>query len=170
MVWAAGMGSSAGFWDYLERVRPRNGVVLCREVVRLARETSRSPQEAWMRLCWMLDAGLPEPLGNVPVFDRHGELLGVPDLLDPVAGVVGEYQGAIHRNVARHRSDIDREERFRSHGLEYFEVVAGQLSDFRTATRMREVRRRARFLDPDERCWTLEQPAWWVAREARRAS
>ena len=38
----------------------------------------------------------PRPLCNVPVFDRFGQHIGTPDLLDPVAGVVGEYDGALH--------------------------------------------------------------------------
>jgi hypothetical protein len=171
MTVAAGLGSVETFWRFLSGVRPRNGVVLARAAAELARGTSRSPQEAWMRLSWCLDAGLPEPLCNVPVFDRQGNLLGIPDLLDPVAGVVGEYQGAIHRDADQHRRDVERAERFRSHDLEYFEVVGGQLYDVRTATRMREVRARGRFLAPDQRAWTLDAPDWWQEwSRQRRAS
>lgn len=170
MVVAAGLGSVDDFWSYLERERPRNGVVLAREVATLATGRFWSPQEARMGQCWCLDALLPEPLFNVPVFDLHGNLLGIPDLFDPVAGVVGEYQGAVHRNASQHRRDVERAERFRGAGLEYFEVVAGQLKHPHTPTRMRQVRARARFLSPDERAWTLDEPAWWREREARRAS
>ncbi len=49
-----------------------------------------------MRMIWVVDAGLPRPLCNMPIFDRHGRHIGTPDLLDPVAGVVGEYDGALH--------------------------------------------------------------------------
>src|SRR4051812_23040440 len=146
MVVASGLGTVEEFWVFLDHVRPRNGVVLGRAAAELARGTSWSPQEVWMRLCWSLDAGLPEPRCNVPVFDRHGNLLGIPDLFDPEAGVVGEYQGAIHRDPGQHRRDVERAERFRGHGLEYFEVVGGQLHDVRTSYRMRQVRSRARFL------------------------
>jgi hypothetical protein len=164
MAVAAGFGTVDDFWKYLDEVRPRNGVVLARAAAHLACGTHWSPQEAWMCQCWCLDAGLPRPLGNVPVFDRHGQLLGIPDLFDPQAGVVGEYQGAVHRDIAQHRGDVERAERFRAHGLEYFEVVAGQLYDVRTASRMRTTRARALFLPPEERTWTLEIPAWWLAR------
>jgi hypothetical protein len=164
MAIAAGFGGIDDFWRYLDQVRPRNGVVLAREAAGLARGTCWSPQESWMRLCWCLDAGLPEPLCNVPVFDRSGGLLGIPDLFDPEAGVVGEYQGAVHRSREQHRRDVERAERFRAHGLEYFEVVAGQLFDATTATRMRHVRARAAFLPADRRTWTLEEPAWWQNR------
>jgi hypothetical protein len=164
MAIAAGLGSLADFWVFLGQVRPRNGVVLAREAADLACGTHWSPPEAWMCQCWCLDAGLPPPLGNVPVFDHHGQLLGIPDLFDPEAGVVGEYQGAVHRDAARHRCDVERAERFRAHELEYFEVVVGQLYDVRTAFRMRATRGRARFLPPEERTWTLDKPAWWLAR------
>ena len=70
---------------------------------------SRSPQETRMRLVWVVDAGLPPPLCNVPVFDCAGRLLGIPDLLDPVAGVVGEYNGADHKELDRRRADNVRE-------------------------------------------------------------
>jgi hypothetical protein len=171
MAVAAGLGTVDGFWNFLERVRPRNGVVLAREAAGLACGAHWSPQEAWMCQCWCLDAGLPEPMFNVPVFDLGGNLLGIPDLFDPDAGVVGEYQGAVHRDLAQHRRDVERAERFRSHGLEYFEVVGGQLYDVATATRMRQVRARAPFLAPADRAWTLEVPGWWQEQPRRaRAS
>ena len=116
-----------------------------------------------MRLCWTLDAGLPEPLVNVPVFDLGGHLLGIPDLFDDEAGLVGEYQGAIHRHRDRHRSDVHRAERFRDHGLEYLEIVGPDLDDVRTPARIRKVRSRALFLPPDQRRWTLEPPPGWAA-------
>jgi hypothetical protein len=163
MTLAAGLGTVQHFWAYLERVRPRNGVVLAREVTKLARTGARSPREVSMRLCWTLDAGLPEPLVNVPVFDLGGQLLGIPDLLDEEAGVVVEYQGAIHRHRDRHRSDVRRAELFRDHGLEYLEPVGPDVEDASTPARIRKVRSRALFLPPDKRRWTLDPPAWWAA-------
>ena len=82
-----------------------------------------------MKLVWVLDAGLDAPLVNQPVFDLAGNLLGYPDLLDPEAGVVGEYDGVDHKDRDRHRRDVSREQRYRDHGLEYFTVVGGDLQD-----------------------------------------
>lgn len=163
MALAAGVADVEAFWDYLERVRPRNGVVLAREVTKLARPGARSPREVSMRMCWTHDAGLPEPLVNVPVFDLSGNLIGIPDLFDEEAGLVGEYQGAIHRDRDRHRSDVWRAERFRDHGLEYLELVGPDIEDVRTPARIRQVRSRALFLPPEKRRWTLDPPAWWAA-------
>jgi len=58
------------------------GIPQCRAALGLSEENSWSPQETMMRLIWVLDAGLPAPLCNVPIFDRQGRHLGTPDLLD----------------------------------------------------------------------------------------
>jgi len=133
------------------------GSKLCLEALELASERSRSPAETRMALVWILDAGLPRPLRNRAVYGRQGQLLGVPDLFDPVAGVVGEYDGADHRGRERHRHDVGREDRFRRHRLECFRVVAGD--DVATvADRMITTRVRAAFLPPTERPWSLVRP------------
>lgn len=71
----------------------------------------------------MLDAGYPHPLVNRPVFDRNGQLLAIADLLDPVSGTVGEYDGAEHRKAGRHSGDVGREDWSRRHGLEVLGVI-----------------------------------------------
>lgn len=93
----------------------------------LADERCRSPQEAWFRMIWELDAGWGRPLCNREVFHEKGWLIGVPDLLDPHRGIVGEFAGADHRDIDRHESDIAREADFRAVGLEYVEVVGRDL-------------------------------------------
>jgi hypothetical protein len=77
------------------------------------------------------------------------------------AGLVGEYQGEDHKDGPRHREDVEREERFRDHGLEFFEVVGGDLARRQLVVdRMRKARARAKFLPPESRAWTLEPPPW----------
>ncbi len=162
MTVAAGLITPDQFAAYVEWRCAWTGVPLVRKAVPLVTSDSRSPTEARMRLIWELDAGLPRPLCNRPVFDLRGNLLGYPDLLDPVAGVVGEYDGAMHKGVARHRRDVAREDGFRSHGLEYFTVVGGDLANRGlVVARMLGARRRAKFLSPEKRDWTLDPPPWW---------
>ena len=169
MAAAARLTSVDEFADYVETRYAWTGVPLVRKALALASDDSRSPQESRMRLVWVLDAKLPWPLCNVPVFDLAGTLLGYPDLFDPVAGVVGEYDGADHLIEDRRRLDIEREQTFRDHGLEYFAVVRGDLRDRqRVADRMRAARARARFDRPEARRWKLEAPAWFEdSRELR---
>lgn len=143
------------------------GVPQVRAALPLASEDSRSPNETRMRLVWRLDAVLPPPLANQPVFDRCGTLLGVADLFDPVAGVVGEYDGADHRSGMRHAKDVAREDRFRGVGLEYFKVTGPDMRDRRlVANRMLSTRRRALWLAPGERSWTVEPPPGWAEEMA----
>ena len=165
MAVAAGLLTVSDLAAYVETRYAWEGVPRVRKSLALAIDDSRSPQETRMRLVWLLDAGLPPPLCNQPVFDGRGQLLGYPDLLDPVAGVVGEYDGADHLRRDRRRRDIQREQRFRDHGLEYFSAVRGDLRDRDlVARRMLRARARARFLPPGERSWTLQPPAWWRDR------
>src|SRR3712207_878710 len=114
--------------------------------MRPADEDSASPQETRLRLVWLLDARLPRPLVNQPVFSLDGVLLGYPDLLDKEAGLVVEYDGEDHRASTRHSHDVDREAGFREHGLEVTRVTGG---DFRRTDalvqRLHRARRRAGF-------------------------
>lgn len=140
-------------WRHVQRVR---------DALELADEDSRSPNETRMRLVWVLDAGLPRPLVNQPVFDLRGDLLGVADLFDSEAGVVGEFDGAAHRWAGRHRRDVLREDRFRRAGLEYFKVVGLDLADVDLVVdRMLATRARALRAPRGERDWTLEAPPGW---------
>lgn len=166
MAIAAGLGAVASYRDYVVPWRNAwTGVPFVRTALVLAIDDSRSPQETRMRLCWVLDARLPPPLCNREVFDLDGNLIGVPDLFDPVAGLVGEYDGADHKEGPRHQRDVAREERFRDHGLEYFEVVGGDLRDRDlVARRMLNARARAKFLPPESCAWTLTPPPWWHSR------
>lgn len=162
MAAAAGLISIGLFAVYVRLHPAWEGVPLVRDALPLASERSRSPQETRLRLVWVIDLDLDPPLVNRPVFDLRGNLLGIPDLLDPVAGVVGEYDGAAHKSGRRHREDVAREERFRGVGLEYFEVVGGDLQDRAlVAKRISAARERARWLPAERRSWTITPPAWW---------
>jgi hypothetical protein len=109
----------------------------------------------------------------VPVCDLDGRHVGTPDILDVKAGVVGEYDGAVHLTRESRARDLGREDAFRSVGLEYFTMVAGDAANQRAlVARMAAARGRALWLDPAVRRWTLDQPPWWVPTttvEQRRA-
>ena len=143
--------------------RPWTGIPQAREATDLADENLWSPWEQRMLNIWLLDAGLVRPLCNVPVFDRYGRHVGTPDLLDPIAGVVGEFDGGLHLLGAQRRKDRTREEEFRKLGLEYFTMFSADEADRgRMADRMLQVRERARFAAEATRQWTTALPAWWI--------
>jgi hypothetical protein len=139
------------------------GIPQCRTAHALGDENAWSPQEVGPRLVWELDAGLPRPLTNVPVFDLSGHHIGTPDLLDPVAGMAVEYDGAMHLEGARRARDVRREEAFRQVGLECLTVLAGDsTSRPLLAGRMIAARERALWLPEEQRRWTIQPPAWWI--------
>lgn len=162
MMAAAGLVSITQMSAYYEQRRSWRRATIVPVALRLASERSRSPAECRMRLVWELDAGLPRPLVNQEIFDRRGRFVAMVDLLDPVAGVVGEYDGAAHRETRRRGRDIGREELLRRLGLEYFDAVAPDLrARGALADRMRSTRARARFEPPEERAWTIDPPPGW---------
>lgn len=156
MACAARITSLRRIRSYVNR-HPRAGNALVLAALDLASEHSLSPPEVRMRLVWELDAGWSRPLVNQQLYSVTGELLGRPDLLDPETGVIGEYDGALHRRRARHRTDVDRAERFRRHGLEPFSLVAGD-TPAQQLERMEAARRRVLNRPPDERRWTVTPP------------
>jgi hypothetical protein len=166
---AAGLVTFGEFDAYVSSRNPWTGVCFAREAVALAGLGCWSRPEVGMALIWILDAGLGRPLCNAPIFDLSGRLIAIVDLLDPLAGCVGEYQGAEHKESARHRKDVAREQRMRDVGLECFEVVGGDLADVDLVVkRMHAARSRSLFRAPADCLWTLEQPSWWAAWAASR--
>ena len=144
-----------------ERRRWRN-VQQVERALGLAHERSRSPSETRMRLIWLLDAGLPPPLVNRPVFTRSGRFLGIGDLVDAEAAVFGEYDGADHRSVQAHTSDLSREDRCRGNNLDFFRITGPGLWRIpETVERMAAARERGLRRDRSRDTWSLELPDWW---------
>jgi hypothetical protein len=147
-------------WAYALAHPGMTGIPQARDATALADENCWSPMEVTMLLVWGLVAQLPRPLMNQPVFDLAGRHVGTPDLLDVESGTYGEYDGAFHLDGRRRRRDQEREDAFRSVGLEPFVMLAGQ-SDDEVAARMVAARERALRLGNTPR-WTIEQPSWWI--------
>jgi hypothetical protein len=91
------------------------GIPAARTASALVSSRAASCPESRLRVVWVLEAGLPVPLVNVEVVDEEGFLLGVADLFDPEAAMVGEYDGSYHRDLAQHTADNSREEGFERH-------------------------------------------------------
>lgn len=87
-------------------------------IVELADGQVKSRPESVMRWIWCVAARLPRPLVNHSICDAWGVVRGEPDLLDVEAGMVGEHDGAHHRELSQHASDNAREEDFENLGLE----------------------------------------------------
>lgn len=139
------------------------GIPQCREAIRHCDENAWSPREVDMRMLWTEEAGLPRPLTNRPVFSLSGQLIGTPDLIDPEAGVIGEYDGALHLASEQRTVDVRREGAFRAAGLEQVTMMAGDLGDHgHVIGRLRQAYARAGRQPTSDRAWTITPPPWWT--------
>lgn len=110
-----GSATMAEMEKLIGRARHRRGVVLARRVLPLLDARSRSRPESHLRFV-LVDAGLPRPAVNEPVYDEFGGWLGEPDLSYDDVGLAIEYNGARHADVDRMRKDITRELDFELRG------------------------------------------------------
>ncbi|MGI8700907.1 MAG: hypothetical protein ACR2JU_06835 [Nocardioidaceae bacterium] len=164
MMLSSGLLSKEELAAYLPEHRPAwKGVGQARKALELADSAAKSPAETRLRMLWMLTAGLPRPLVNRPVFSLDGHLLGIPDLLEPESGTVGEYDGEDHRELESHTSDNAREEELEDHGLVVTRVTALDMRR-RDVTVQRLTRAWSRGMSRDRRRdrWTLDQPDWYL--------
>ncbi|MET1007856.1 MAG: hypothetical protein ABWX96_20060 [Propionibacteriaceae bacterium] len=157
-----GLVTLADLGDYLTRRSGWTGVPLVRSALALADADVRSPWESRLRMVYTMEAGLPRPLVNPPVYDDRGRFVGVPDLLDVEAGLAIEYDGSGHRERVQHNQDNGREERLEDVNLI---VVRVDSYDYRyqrpqLIERMRKARARGLHRDRRRDRWTLETPQW----------
>jgi len=168
MMLASGLTTETELAVYLADHRPAwKGVGQARNALRFADGATRSPQETRLRMLWMINAALPRPLVNPPIFGWDGSLLGLADLLDPDAGTVGEYDGDQHRELNQHPRDNVREEAFEEHGLVVTRVTSLDLRNREaTAARLARAWFRGESRDRSKDRWTLVQPNWYRRRTA----
>lgn len=152
------------------------GVRQARQAVDLARVGVRSPWETRLRVFAELELGLVALEPNRAVFDRSGNLLGVPDLLDAEAGLALEYDGATwksvraqgHRDRTQHREDNAREERLERAGLIVVGAEKIDLTRYRVGLAERITAARADGLSRNRERdrWTLDEPDDWFGLPA----
>jgi len=110
---------------YVQLQRRVPGLVQVREALRLADPLSLSRPESKLRVLWVVDAGLPQPLVNASIFVRRtARRAGDPDLLDAKTGLAGVYDGDYHWELAQSTADNRRQERLEGLGLTIVRVTA----------------------------------------------
>lgn len=164
---SSGLTTLDGFRRYVAGRRCIAGIEKVRRALVVSADRVRSPKEAELMLIWHLEAELPMPLMNWPVFDELGTYLGSPDLLCPVCGVYGEYDGRGHEDESVRTIDADRDSQFASVGLIGFRATS---SDLQPATRLvdrmlRTVRQAEQSRLP--RTWQLGRDPWPLVRPDR---
>jgi hypothetical protein len=154
----------------------RRGVRQARRAIELARVGVASTWESRLRMFAVQELGWLNLQPNRAVFDQHGQLLGVPDLLDIEAGLAMEYDGARwrsdratgHRDRAQHREDNAREERLERAGLVVVRVEKDDLTRYRSALAERLASARADGLRRNRARdrWTVDEPEHWIGLPA----
>jgi hypothetical protein len=138
----------------------RRGARQARAAVALARPGARSPGETRLRVLYVQGLGAPTPLINPELVDLSGRLPDLPDLPDPAAGLVLEYDGARwagterdagHRDAEQHREDNVREERFERTGLRVVRADGVDVSSYPTLLTRRMAAARTEGLARDRR-------------------
>ncbi|MCW2816617.1 MAG: hypothetical protein JWN84_4072 [Nocardioides sp.] len=158
--------SIAEMEEFLATQNGWTGIPRARDAMPWAQENSWSPQEVHLRWVWEVEAGLPRPRCNAPVFLLSGTHVATPDLLDPETGVFGEYDGEVHLDRETRDRDLRREAALRDLGLEGAVMTAADRIDpSRFVTRLRSAYARARRRPAAGRGWTVEPPAWWTPTE-----
>ncbi|MEE3064891.1 MAG: DUF559 domain-containing protein [Actinomycetota bacterium] len=108
-----------------ERYSGRRGIMQAREAIALCDSGAQSPKESWLRIV-LVQAGLPPPQTQIPVFDHFGEPVAYLDMGWEELKVAVEYDGEQHRNDRRQYTwDVRRLETLERLGWIVIRVVAG---------------------------------------------
>lgn len=147
---------------YVAELGPVTGIQQARDALLESDENAWSPRETKMRGVWTRLAHLPRPMCNAPVFTLEGKHVGTPDLIDPVLGLVAEYNGSDHITLAGTARDVKKEAAYRALGLESVTMVASDWADLDEFTdRLLAAAQRARA-QTAKQLWTVEPPEWWT--------
>lgn len=108
-----------------QRYPGRRGIARARLAISLFDPGAQSPKETWLRLV-LVQAGLPRPQTQIPVFDEFGSAIAYLDMGWEDVKVAVEYDGDQHRSDrSQYNWDIRRLERLQHLGWILIRVVAG---------------------------------------------
>lgn len=127
----------------------RRGIDVARRVVALASDRSQSPGESLVRWC-IERAGLPQPLQQVALYDRHGSWLAVVDFFWPELGLVIEFDGLVKTSgefgdpVEVARRQLERQDQLLHAGVRVVRLKWGDVVSGRCMSMLIEVHRQHR--------------------------
>jgi hypothetical protein len=108
-----------------QRYPGRRGIARARLAISLFDSGAQSPKETWLRLV-LVQAGLPRPQTQIPVFDEFGSAIAYLDMGWEDVKVAVDYDGDHHRSDrSQYNWDIRRLERLQHRGWTLIRVVAG---------------------------------------------
>jgi hypothetical protein len=111
------------------RYTKRRGITRARQAIGLFDAGAQSPKESWLRVV-LIQAGLPRPQTQIPVFNEFGNAIAYLDMGWEDAKVAVEYDGEQHRTDRRQYTwDVRRLEMLERMGWIVIRVVAGDRPD-----------------------------------------
>lgn len=121
----------------------RKGAATLRRALARARTGASSPRETEIRLL-LVDAGLPEPVLDLDLYDEHGLWIAAVDMAYPALKIAVEYDGAGHRTQRQFERDVDRLAQLEAAGWIVLRFTARHLRENRVlvASRVRDAIRR----------------------------
>ena len=109
---------------YMTTHARRKGVAQLRQVIELAEPASESAMETRLRLL-LVQAGLPRPEAQVPLYDERGRFLGRPDLYYRPRRLCVEYDGGTNRDSLL--EDTRRQNRLLNAGFRLLRFAAADV-------------------------------------------
>ena len=106
-LYRAGHLDAASLGERLDRAQGFRGVARARSLAPLLTPRAASRPESLARF-WLIDAGLPVPVPQVPIHDRWGREVAHGDLGYPEWKVLVEYEGLQHADPRQFGLDVDR--------------------------------------------------------------
>jgi hypothetical protein len=109
----------------VHKYKGRKGIAKARQAIDLLDAGAQSPKESWLRVV-LIQAGLPRPQTQIPVFDEVGDAIAYLDMGWQDVKVAVEYDGEQHRLDRRQYTwDVKRSELLQRLGWIVIRVVAG---------------------------------------------
>lgn len=115
------------FRTYVRSRRCIAGIEKVRRSLPYVSDRVRSPKEAVLLQIWMIDAELPHPRMNWPIYDLDGRWIGSPDVLSDELATYGEYEGRGHEDEDVQVIDAARDTLFHELGLTGFRAASADL-------------------------------------------
>jgi hypothetical protein len=144
---------------FLSLMKRRQGMPLARAAAGVGTTDAESPKESELRYYW-LASGLPPPIVNAWIYDLRGTCLGRVDLLEPVSGYVGEFNGHWHEMWDRPELDARRNAGLRSLNLTLDEFTlfdVGGMGQGLCEKRLKSGYAKAQQRDPRHDAWVCPQ-------------
>lgn len=154
-----GLTTAQELQAFLPLMKRRQGLPLVRAASGVGSVDAESPKESELRYYW-LESGLPPPIVNAWIYDLRGTCMGRVDLLEPVSGYVGEFNGHWHEMWDRPALDARRNAGLRSLNLtldEFTGFDVGGKGQFLLEERLLSGNAKAQKRDPRHDAWFCPQ-------------